>query len=149
MTTLLLEPSCTAVMMTATASRVQMPRCTYWRPPPDEAAPRLDASLLCAQGRVFELTDRDGRVAAVVLKAAKSGALISNIQREWGVGQKVTSLQDDKGYLPGFMKVGAVILRSPVSMSSCPVVSLLPLCTPSRLSHRRSAVVAAAKIGTL
>ena len=63
---------------------------------------------------MYELTDRQGRVAAVVLKAAKAGALISNIQREWAVGQKVTSLQDEKGYLPGFMKVGA-----PASASSC------------------------------
>ena len=83
--------------------------------------------LAVAQGKVYELTDRDGRVAAVVLKAAKAGALISNIQREWAVGQKVTSLQDEKGYLPGFMKVGAVILQRPVSTSSCPHV-IRPRC---------------------
>ena len=64
---------------------------------------------------MYELTDRDGRVAAVVLKAAKAGALISNIKREWAVGQKVTSLQDEKGYLPGFMKVGAVIVQGSAS----------------------------------
>ena len=70
---------------------------------------RITALPMSAQGRVFELTDRAGHVAAVVLKAAKGGALISNIQREWAVGQKVTSLQDEKGYLPGFMKVGGVM----------------------------------------
>jgi hypothetical protein len=95
---------------------------------------------------VYELTNREGRVAAVVLKAAKAGALISNIQREWAVGQKVTSLQDEKGYLPGFMKVDAVILRRSASASSCPDVTrprcscITPL-TAECQRHRRGARV--------
>ena len=51
-------------------------------------------------------------MATVVLKAAKPGALISNIEREWSVGRKVTLLQGEDGELPGFMKVGPA-LRTP------------------------------------
>lgn len=55
------------------------------------------------------MTDAAGEVATVVLKAAKPAALISNLEREWWVGRKLTSLQQDDGDLPGFMKVGPAL----------------------------------------
>ena len=67
--------------------------------------------LACAQGQIFELKDGAGIIAPIVLKAAKKAALISDLEREWGVGQKVATLADDNGNLPGFMKVGPALRR--------------------------------------
>jgi hypothetical protein len=39
-----------------------------------------------------------------VLKAAHKNALISEMEREWDVGQKISSLANPDGSLPGFMK---------------------------------------------
>ncbi len=63
------------------------------------------------QGQIFELKDGAGTIAPIVLKAAKKAALISDLEREWGVGQKVATLADDNGNLPGFMKVGPALRR--------------------------------------
>ena len=58
-----------------------------------------------SQGQIFELLDDSGTIAPIVLKAAKRAALISDLEREWGVGQKIASLAGPDGELPGFMKV--------------------------------------------
>ena len=47
--------------------------------------------MLRAQGQIFELKDGAGTIAPIVLKAAKKAALISDLEREWGVGQKVAT----------------------------------------------------------
>lgn len=60
---------------------------------------------LSPQGQIFELVDGSGRVAPIVLKAAKPAALISDMEREWDAGQKISQLADSSGNLPGFMKV--------------------------------------------
>ena len=67
--------------------------------------------MLAAQGQIFELKDGAGTVAPIVLKAAKKAALISDLEREWGVGQKIATLADEHGNLPGFMKVGPALRR--------------------------------------
>lgn len=57
--------------------------------------------LLPAQhGQIFELRDGAGRIAPIVLKVLKSGALIGDIEREWEAGQKVSQLADKDGNLP-------------------------------------------------
>ena len=38
-------------------------------------------------------------------------ALISDLEREWNAGQKIASLADADGNLPGFMKVGPALRR--------------------------------------
>lgn len=43
-----------------------------------------------------------------MLKSAKRGALISDLEREWDAGQRVASLAGHDGNLPGFMKVGVL-----------------------------------------
>lgn len=61
------------------------------------------------QGQIFELTDGKGHTAPIVLKVAKSAALIGDMEREWDAGQKITQLADQQGNLPGFMKVGPAL----------------------------------------
>ena len=51
-------------------------------------------------GQIFELRDGSGRIAPIVLKVLKSGALIGDIEREWEAGQKVSQLADQDGNLP-------------------------------------------------
>lgn len=51
-------------------------------------------------GQIFELRDGAGRIAPIVLKVLKSGALIGDIEREWEAGQKVSQLADRDGNLP-------------------------------------------------
>lgn len=63
------------------------------------------------QGQIFELLDDSGTIAPIVLKAAKKGALISDLEREWGAGQKIAQLAGPDGDLPGFMKVGPALRR--------------------------------------
>lgn len=58
------------------------------------------------QGQIFELKDGNGRLAPIVLKVAKSAALIGDMEREWEAGQKIANLANEDGSLPGFMKVG-------------------------------------------
>lgn len=61
------------------------------------------------QGQIWELVDGQGRIAPIVLKVAKSAALIGNMEREWEAGQKVSQLADRNGNLPGLMKVGPAL----------------------------------------
>jgi len=61
------------------------------------------------QGQIFELKDGNGRLAPIVLKVAKSAALIGDMEREWEAGQKIANLADEDGSLPGFMKVGPAL----------------------------------------
>jgi hypothetical protein len=51
-------------------------------------------------GQIFELRDGAGRIAPIVLKVLKSGALIGDIEREWEAGQRVSQLADQDGNLP-------------------------------------------------
>ena len=87
-------------------------------------------ALALAQGVIFELVDANGRRAPIgeaaakldttalvicfggcgaclraVLKAAKSAALISDMEREWNAGVRVGALALPNGELPGLMKV--------------------------------------------
>ena len=64
---------------------------------------------------MYELKDREGRTAPVVIKATRKGALIANTRREWAVGQRLVALGPGDSPLPGFMKVGP----SWPHMSSC------------------------------
>ncbi len=57
------------------------------------------------QGQIFELRDGNGRLAPIVVKVAKSAALIGDMEREWDAGQKIANMADREGTLPGFMKV--------------------------------------------
>ena len=41
---------------------------------------------------MYELLDGQGRVAPIVLKAARQVALISDTQREWATGQRLAAL---------------------------------------------------------
>jgi len=50
--------------------------------------------------------DDEGRRASIVLKAAKSGALISDMEREWEAGVRVGTLAAPNGDPRGFMKTG-------------------------------------------
>jgi len=61
---------------------------------------------------VFELTSAGGVVCAVVLKAAKPEALISNMEREWSVGRHITGILSGLGDSQGLMRVGPA-LRTP------------------------------------
>lgn len=51
-----------------------------------------EESTLTLQAHVYELLDKEGRVAPIVLKAARKGALISDTQREWATGQRLAAL---------------------------------------------------------
>ena len=57
------------------------------------------------QGQIFELKDGNGRLAPIVVKVAKSAALIGDMEREWDAGQKIANLADKDGTLTGLMKV--------------------------------------------
>jgi hypothetical protein len=60
-----------------------------------------DMGLIPAlHGQIFELRDGTGRIAPIVLKVLKSGALIGDIEREWEAGQRVSQLADKDGNLP-------------------------------------------------
>lgn len=72
---------------------------------------RATGLVYCVQGQIFELKDGAGTIAPIVLKAAKKAALISDLEREWNVGQKIATLADEHGNLPGFMKVGPALRR--------------------------------------
>lgn len=48
------------------------------------------------QAHVYELLDGQGRVAPIVLKAARQVALISDTQREWATGQRLAALGPGK-----------------------------------------------------
>lgn len=61
------------------------------------------------QGQIFELRDGNGRLAPIVVKVAKSAALIGDMEREWDAGQKIANMADREGTLPGFMKVGPAL----------------------------------------
>lgn len=66
-----------------------------------EAVPLAKAVPLAAQhGQIYELKDGAGRIAPIVLKVLKSGALIGDIEREWEAGQRVSQLADENGNLP-------------------------------------------------
>lgn len=41
---------------------------------------------------MYELIDKEGRVAPIVLKAARQVALISDTQREWATGKRLSAL---------------------------------------------------------
>ncbi len=56
--------------------------------------------LAAQHGQIYELKDGAGRIAPIVLKVLKSGALIGDIEREWEAGQRVSQLADENGNLP-------------------------------------------------
>jgi hypothetical protein len=63
------------------------------------------------QAHVYELLDSQGRVAPIVLKAARQVALISDTQREWATGQRLAALGPGDAPLPGIMKIGPAVCR--------------------------------------
>lgn len=45
-----------------------------------------------SQAHVYELRDKEGRLAPIVLKASRQAALISDNKREWATGQRLGAL---------------------------------------------------------
>ncbi|GAQ89324.1 Protein kinase-like superfamily protein [Klebsormidium nitens] len=69
------------------------------------------------QGTVYLLEDKDGKDAGRVFKqvnvravARVSGALIG-IEREWAIGRELNLLNEDDGFLEGFMQTGSKVLK--------------------------------------
>lgn len=61
------------------------------------------------QAHIFELKDSDGRIAPIVLKASRKVALISESEREWETGRRLSELANDDGEVLGFMKTGPAV----------------------------------------
>lgn len=96
-----------------TTRRPQSPSTDHWQ------SPKSLKRAVCVgpQGQIFELLDDNGTIAPIVLKAAKKGALISDLEREWGAGQAIAQLAGPDGDLPGFMKVAPA--PAPASRPLC------------------------------
>ncbi len=60
---------------------------------------------------MYELWDKEGRLAPIVLKATRRGALISDNKREWAAGQRLGALGPGDAPLPGIMKIGPAVCR--------------------------------------
>lgn len=74
----------------------------------------------CAQARVFELVHHGGAPTGKVIKVAHTdfghkalNAVWISMEREWELGMQLrAALQDDKGHLPGFMRVCDAIVTN-------------------------------------
>jgi len=69
------------------------------------------------QGSIYLLTDKDGKDAGRVFKeanskgaAAKASGNLVGLEREWAIGRKLNLLDDDDGFLEGFMQTGSKVL---------------------------------------
>lgn len=80
---------------------------------------------LTLQAHVYELLDKQGRIAPIVLKAARQVALISDTQREWATGQRLAALG------PGESPPLFTLRMSPSGLFHCTVaVAQLRCCLP-------------------
>jgi hypothetical protein len=82
-------------------------------------------TLYHAQAHVYELLDGQGRVAPIVLKAARQVALISDTQREWATGQRLAALG------PGECLPCRHCSAHETPLCSWAALPRLPVCIPS------------------
>lgn len=92
------------------------------------------------QAHVYELRDKEGRLAPIVLKATRRGALISDNKREWATGQRLGALGPGDAPLPGIMKIGPAVCRGRKRANSkgsklMGMRNLYVLATPSSWQH--------------
>jgi hypothetical protein len=68
-----------------------------------------------------------GTCLRTVLKAAKSAALISDMEREWNAGVRVGALALQNGELPGLMKVNPLPSRHHANDESLWIHMMMPV----------------------